>query len=459
MATAMVEMRVIVIVSKGSAEVRRRSRRPGTKANARVQAIKHLLQPRYVVSAFLASGLAFLAGAHSLAQVTKRTVITVGAVGQHANGRLFQAAGSVRFGQKIQNPDQVISAARQTMAIAPLSAASASLIGLALDQKGNKVDARKAMNVAIQITRRDPTAQLWLGQEAIAKGEDLELIMRRFDLIMRTQPQVRPSMFAALAQTLVNNKMRGALEPYVRDDNAWFEGFALTAAEKSSSAVGFARLLLQQSNALPDSVSLRHAYASTLRQVVAERQFQLAGRLYGRLPDAQRDGLQTAAFPNQRRAEYPPATWWLVTEPGIGSSMSGSGVDRALEVYAANGAGGLAARKLLLLRPGAYHVRWRLFESSNNPGARIRVSASCADATGDRLIAERSIDVVPPENLTDVNPAVTAHMDFTVPTAGCLAVWLDIRPQGGKGRDESRWLLSNMSIAPLRAGFVSEAVR
>lgn len=434
-------------------------RRKSTRASERAAAIRQFLTPRYFAAAVLAFGLAFVAGAHSLAQATKRPILSIGPVGQYANGRLAQVAGNVRLGEPIRNPDQVAAAARETMALAPLNAPAASLIGLSLAQKGDKAGALKAMTVAIRITRRDPTAQLWLGQEAILKGDNLAQILSRYDLILRTQPRVRPAMFAAMAQTLVDAKVRGAMKSYVRADNEWFEGFALAAAEKPATSVGFAQTLLLQTSELPDSVPLRSAYSSTVSQVVTARRFDLLAALFPRLPGAQRGTLQSASLPQHAQAEYSPATWWLVTEPGIGSSMTGSGADQPLELYASNGAGGVAARKLLLLRPGTYQVRWRLEENSNNPGAQIRVSASCADAAGDRVIAERSIDARPLANSDDVGPAVTARMDVTIPTVGCPALWLDIRTQGGKNRDESRWLLSNMSIAPLRAGLAANAAR
>lgn len=434
-------------------------RRKGTRASERAAAIRQFLTPRYFAAAVLAFGLAFVAGAHSLAQATKRPILSIGPIGQYANGRLAQVAGNVRLGEPIRNPDQVAAAARETMALAPLNAPAASLIGLSLAQKGDKAGALKAMTVAIRITRRDPTAQLWLGQEAILKGDNLAQILSRYDLILRTQARVRPAMFTAMAQTLVDAKVRGAMKSYVRADNEWFEGFALAAAEKPATSVGFAQTLLLQTSALPDSVPLRNAYASIVRQIVAERRFDLARQLYPRLPATQPGVLQSAALPRENAAEYAPATWWLVTEPGVGSLMTGRGAGQALELYAANGAGGIAARKMLFLRPGAHRVQWRLLENSTNPGAQMRVVASCADTTGDRVIAEGVVNARVPANGEDIGPSVTAFMDFAVADTGCPALFLDIRTTGGKSRDESRWLLSDMSVAPLRLGQTGKAAR
>lgn len=448
---AMVVILTTTMLANKGANVSKASRRNGTKASELAADVKQWLRPRYFVATMLALGLAFAAGAHSLAQATEGTILTLGPVGQYANGGLVQVAGNVRFGEPIRNPDRIVAAARDAIALVPLNAYAASFIGLSLDQKGDTDGARKAMNVAILITRRDPTAQLWLGQEAIKRGDDLDGILRRYDLVMRTVPAARPAMLAAISQMLGNAQMRGALKPYIRADNKWFEGFALIAAEKPVSAVGFARMLLLPSKPLPDSAPLRNAYASTLRQVAAERRYGLMDQLYPRLPGAPKGALQSAALQREKVAEYPPATWWLVTEPELGSSVTGRGADQQLELYAANGTGGIAARKILLLQPGIYRLSWRLEENSNNPGAQIRVVVSCADASGDRVIASHADEARPLKNGEDVGPALTSRMQFTVATTDCKALWLDIQTTGGKSRDESRWLLSGMSVAPLSA--------
>jgi hypothetical protein len=429
--------------------VTRASRKNGTKASRLTTAVRRTLRPRHFAVTVLALSLAFIAGAHSLAQATDRTVLALGPIGQHANGLLAVVADDAGIGRVIRNPDQIVAAARKTLAVAPLNASAASLIGLVLDQKGDKEGARQAMNAAIQITRRDPTAQLWLGRESFLKGENLGQILRRYDMVLRTQPGAQTAMFAAMSETLADARMRDALQPYVRPDNIWFEGFALNAAEKPETAVGLAKLLLQQTKPLPDTPSLRRAYAATILQIAAERQFEIMKRLYRRLPGSQKDALQSAALPQGDRMEYPPATWVFVTDPGVGSSLKDHSVDRQLELYAANEIGGIAARKLLLLLPGKYQLSWRLDENSDNPGSQIRILISCADSSGDRVIAESAVDARPFVDGQNISSSRSLRMDFSVANTKCPALWLDIRTTGGNSRNESRWVLSKLRILPV----------
>ena len=429
--------------------MRKASRSIGAKVSRFVAAVRRLLAPRNLAAIVLSCSLAIIVGGHSLAQVTDRSVFTLGPIGQHGNGPLGGVADNVRFGKAIRNPDEIVVAAHKALALAPLNPSAATLIGLSLDQSGDKDGARKAMNVAIQITRRDATAQLWLGQDSILKGENLGQVLRRYDLIMRTQPVARPTIFAALSEMLPNAEMQNALQPYVRSDNIWFEGFALNAAEKPITAVGLAKMLLLQTKPLPNSQALRDAYASTLRQVAAERQYGLLNRLYQRLPGAQKGALQSAALPHGNMIEYPPLTWSFATDPGVGSSLTDLSADQQLELYAANETGGLAAQKMLLLNPGNYQLRWRLDENSDNPGSQIRVLISCADTSGDRVIAENAVNARPSDDGQDMAPSRSLRLDFSVVNTGCPALWLSIRTAGGKNRDESRWLLSNLRIMPL----------
>lgn len=425
----------------------RRHRQPNMPAG---KALKTWFTARNLVVGVVAGGLAFLAAGHSLAQVSKRQVLDLGPLGQHNSGPLRSVVNDTKLGQPIKKPAEAVRAARATLAFAPLNPSALSLIGLVKEQRRDAAGARRAMETAVRISRRDPVAQLWLGQQAV-KGGDLTQVLSRFDLVMRTQPVARPLVFDALGQTLATPEMRREIQPYLRQSNDWFEGFALAAAEKPDTSLGFAETLLLQRRPLPDSAPLRNAYASIVRQLAAQRRYATIKQLFPRLPAAPMGALQSATLPKAGSADYAPATWWFVTNPSVGSSLNGQGADQLLEIYAANGASGLAARKLLMLPSGQYSARWQIVENSTNPDAQLRFAISCTGSADDRLMAEAVKSADKPDPQGAPLPTTAGRLSFEVPETGCSVLYFDVRANGGRNRDEARWLVDSISIVPSKS--------
>lgn len=434
----------------------RRKRHHGFSATARRRTdLRALLTTRNAVMAVLAFGLAFLAFSHSLAQIAKRPVLALGAIGQHNSGLLKVRAGDVQLGQPVRDPLRVERAARDTIAFAPLNSSAVSLIGLVRDQQGDANGALRAMEAATRLSRREPAAQLWLGQKAVRSG-DLRQVLNRYDIIMRTQPVTRPIVFNVLTQTLTDPQMRREMQRFVGLQNDWFEGFAIAAAEKPQTSALLAQLLMD-SRAIPDTRPLRSAYATVVRDLVGLRKFDLAIALFERLPGATPAILRSVALPANNSAQYPPANWYLATDASAGASLLTAGGKQLLDLYVAFGTGGLGARKMLALQPGSYSFGWRLLDMSVNPGSSARIVVLCSDDTADRVIAERMIPNRDGDPGEEFGP-VSGQLNFSVPASDCGVQMLDFRLSGGRSRDEARWLFGDFGLKRVGKAAVTPAI-
>lgn len=404
---------------------------------------KLLLRPMVVLTLGIAVALAFLSTSHSLAQIQERKVLALAPLGQHVNGLLPVQ----RRDRPTANMTPAAARARAGAIgqLAPLSPAGPRIVGSALATNGRKLDAKKAMEAAVRLSRREGTAQLWLADEAISRG-DLPQVLARYDVIMRTHPAASPQLYAALARTLVDPTMRREMTRFVSTDTPWFEGFAVAAAGTAANAEPLAKLFMA-SPALPDTMPMRNVYRAVLEQLGATRKYALVVSLYDRLPGAQPGRLRTVELPRDDQTQYPPVDWALVSEGGLGAAIVGKGADRLLETYVSTGAGGIAARRILLLRPGAYALRWRVIDGPDGVDAEARAIISCTDTSGtEKILADTVIE--PPLQRADVDPdPVSGQLRFQVPGANCPVVLASIRVGSGSTRDEASWLFDRLSLA------------
>jgi hypothetical protein len=406
---------------------------------------KLLLRPMVVLTLIAAVALAFLSASHSLAQIQERKVLALAPLGQHVGGLLPRPGKDRRAA--LMSPAKARATASAIAQLAPLSPAGPRIVGSALASSGRDRDAKKAMEAAVRLSRREGTAQLWLADEAISRG-DLPQVLSRYDVIMRTHPAASPQLYAALARTLVDPTMRREMTRFVSKDTPWFEGFAVAAAGTAANAEPLAKLFMA-SPTLPDTVPMRTVYRAVLEQLGATRKYALVASLYDRLPGAQPGRLRTVELPRDDQTQYPPVDWALVSEGGLGAAIVGKGADRLLETYVSTGAGGVAARRILLLRPGSYALRWRVIDGPDGVDAEARAIISCTDASGaEKILADSVIE--PPLQRADGDPdPVSGQLRFNVPAAQCPVVLASIRVGSGSTRDEASWLFDRLSLARL----------
>lgn len=414
-----------------------------------------LHRPRITVRGILltmgAAGLALVSTSHSLAQLTERNLLTeLGPIGKHQNGALVPVVSRMAQQRGLGSPDRALALSRETVTVAPLNPAAVRTAGLAFAEIGREAQARRAMETAIALSRREGVAHLWLINEAVERREISDILVH-YDAVMRTLPAGARPLQLNLARTLAAPQMRREMSRHVSADTPWFESFAAVAVEKTSTAIGFARLL-DESRAVPDSSDLREVYAAVVTTLAQQRQFALLERLYPRLPGSRAVDLTTMTLPAPRATPYPPANWLLQAGGSYGGSSVGSGNEAAMELYAASGAGGVAASKLLILNPGRYAVSWRMIEAPEAADAAARLQVRCASDDDERQIAE----VAMPEprrveaSVAGSRQGRSARVIFDV-LRDCAALFVDMRVSGGTDRDESRWLIDRLSVQRLSA--------
>ena len=302
--------------------------------------------------------------------------------------------------------------ARRALRRSPVSAAGARMIATARDVAGDPLAARRLMIYSESLSRRDLPTQVWLIQDAV-QHNDISRALHHYDIALRSSDASKPLLFPVLVKALDQPAVVTGLVDTLAARPGWAAGFLGMAASQARDLNGLAALIqgiARRGYTVPNPVLA----AASARMVEASR-YDIAWQVYAvGAPFAARDLLRDPDFVLLGVAEGPFA-WTAVPGNGLSVEPRRYGTRAALAYRAATGAGGVAARQLLMLPTGNFRLSGVVPDHSmGSPPAVLRLT--CAN-NGPPIAA------IPADA-----PAFTRP--FAVP-ASCPAQWLDIVVDGG----------------------------
>lgn len=355
-------------------------------------------------------------------------------------GQTRAAVALVAKGSRV-NSDVAARLGRTVLIHAPLSARSLWLVGKSMEVKGQTDQARRVMLQAERMSRRDSAVQLWLGADRLQRG-DVAPGLRHFDLMIRVGGEAAEAAIPRMAMIIMAPEGRRHLAPYIRDDNPWLLPLLQTAVEKLPRAAPIAQLLIDRGKQAPDIPDIRQVYAPLMARLVDEGAYAQALRLYPLLPGAHGASLRNVSgmVEGQLDDGYPPFIWRFPEGNDQGAEfVSVDKGETGLDIFGAPGTVGIAATKLVALRPGDA-LYWRVGDRSGNLDGSATWVATC-------LIGEGAKKIVKSENMLGSGVAANRPLKLALP-ADCDVARLDIRVAGGIGRDPASLVIAGLKLAP-----------
>lgn len=360
-------------------------------------------------------------------------------------------SGQVRLAMSVLDPSkkidakQLVQSGKSTLLLAPLTPRSLWLIGKGQEIEGDLPKARRAMQQAQRVSRRDGAVQLWLGQDSIKRGA-IAPGLRNFDLMIRADSEASAMVMPRLAMIIVAPEGRRYLAPYIREDNPWLLDLLQTAAKDLPRAAPLAQLLIDRKKPAPNIPNVRAVYATLTERLIEERSYPLALRLYPLLPGADSASLRSVSVASKSglKEGYPPFTWDFAGSDAQGATFVGmDGGQTGIEIFGAPGTVGVAATKLVAPR-GETHFRWRVEDRSDNvqSGATWDITCLTGGAAGTKL---KSV------NLLDKAIPVGRVMTMRLP-GNCDLLRIDMRIAGGIGRSPATLIVSGFQLAGNESG-------
>lgn len=334
--------------------------------------------------------------------------------------------------------NKVEAMAKQSLKGQPLNAVAVRLLGYVADARGDRKKARELMLLAQKISRRDFGTQLWLIEDAVARG-DKKQALYHYDIAMRTTASSHQLLFPTLVGALDDPDVRKGLGPYVRGAPDWLPGFLGQAINTSENPANVADMLVKAGR-LPDRDDYRSISNALLAQLAAKSKFAAFRQYYFSLPASSPGTLQSAGLNTSTVGlRYPAAGWQLVDNPAIGGAFSEA--DKAgrisLSAFAGSGERGELMRKILFLKPGDYRFAANYDAVEGASDGEIRWDLQCLSAKGNNAVWF-STDTV------DKGKSATVK-DFTL-GPDCPNQMLVLQLAGGDGQLGAEFNLRSVAI-------------
>lgn len=256
----------------------------------------------------------------------------------------------------------------------PLSSLPLYRLALTDEARGDMTAARRQMQAANRITRRDPRVQLWLADDALRAG-DVKHALGHYDSVLRTRDDLGPILLRRLAAALRVDAVRAALLPYAMRDNPWFAALLRQAAMDGHA--GAAAAFLSTMHVLPDDAAWRAAYGALTLALASEGRRDLLHRLYPRLPG----GNGPAALSDPAPEGYAPFRWVLADEADRSATFFRDPSGPALRIDVAPLTSGIVATRTVLPPDARPILAWRVARRTSGAESTALWSILCDDGT------------------------------------------------------------------------------
>lgn len=267
--------------------------------------------------------------------------------------------------------DAGINAARAALRDDPLNSTAlrvymASLEGSKLTQK--KVEIAE---LAGRASKRDTLIRLVLFENAARERRGTNAL-DNIDAILRVEPASQRQLFPILKQLLGDSDFREHLVPYLAGRSQWALEFARFAADDRVHVGDIGDVVARagpQMSAAERSLILPYIVTRSLEAGA----FNAVPALVSLISPNGDAVLRSERWTTDAvDGKFGLAAWQSISDATTSTSFigSGPGQDRKLSVYAASGAGGVAASKYLFLTPGSYRLRHNIEFGEGSPGGQ-----------------------------------------------------------------------------------------
>ncbi|WP_375402491.1 tetratricopeptide repeat protein [uncultured Sphingomonas sp.] len=321
-----------------------------------------------------------------------------------------------------QTPDALAETtrlARRALARNPAEIDAVVALGVTYDLAGRTRDAARLFEYSERLSRRDLATQLWL-IEAAVRRDDVPGVLRHYDTALRTSRAAPSILFPILVQAVTGTDMIDPLSAVLARRPIWSYQYIQQLAQTGQDFDAMDALykaLHRRGGLVPEET-----IASASARMVEARRFDLAWSLYTTFnPGAGRGGVRDGAFRRIRTAPT-PFDWTLSDVPALslGAVEDEGGM---LRFSTTSGAGGLAARQLLLLTRGPHRLSAKAYDVVAGDAERPELRVTCAGSAEPLARA--------PIGAADLRGSVVGAA-FEVP-GGCPAQWLELHVPAADG--------------------------
>jgi len=279
---------------------------------------------------------------------------------------------------QLSDPDLARALALQALRSEPLDTRALRTLAFARDPKALSMQSQTLAELGDRITRRDFFNQLILLQGE-AHRHDPARAMRHFDAVLRIYPGSRPVVFALLNKGLSDPIIRHEVTRYLIEKSVWILDFVDYAGTTGNNS-GLAADMVLAAGVRAPRAELEAMGPALLTRLLQNGEYNRALRLLSALPGGSKNLVDhtewTAASTGNRFGLF---AWQLVSEATKSGNFGGNAKapQSSLYVYAAPGAQGPVATKILYLAHGAHIMRQTAEDRQSSAGDSVKWQMRC----------------------------------------------------------------------------------
>jgi len=296
--------------------------------------------------------------------------------------------------------------ARRALNQDPTAVASVATLGLAAQMRDNTAGARRLMDYAQRLSRRNLQAQLWAVEGAVARG-DIPGALRHYDIALRTSTTAPNLLFPVLASAISDPAIQSNLVPVLARQPIWGPGFVTYVASSGTDPRATASLFTKLHRFhVPIAAE---ATSVVITSLVAASAMDEAWRYYAAVrPGAERSASRDPRFTAE--LSTPSAfDWTAVSDGSVSASIERGVAGGRLDFSAAPGASSVVLQQMQMLPAGAYRLEGHGSGIEQPEQSRPYWVLTCRNG--------RELGRIPIPNLSQ-NAGVFAGR-FDVPVQGC----------------------------------------
>ncbi len=318
--------------------------------------------------------------------------------------------------------------ARKSLARDSTSAPALRIMGFVKENLGDLNSARATIRTSERLSRRDFAGQLWLINDAVARGQ-AEEALGHFDIALRTSELAPAMLFPILASATEDPRLIEPLADVLAKRPAWGPSFISTAIHHGpapENIVALDAVLRARGVALSNPLAQQF-----IDNLVARNRFADAFLIYNRASGKHSERVVVRDGDFDREPQFTPFDWMIGGETVSASRFdNGTGThDYRLTFSAPSESFGDIARQLLILPPGRYRTSF----NAGVTGAQLRLSISCAGPSRSGLAESVSI-------------GGAISVSFSVPKQGCDAQWFAVVLPAVKDPDGAAGWIDNVTV-------------
>jgi len=375
------------------------------------------------------------------------------AVALEVNPRDPQALAIEADDEAFQSPaelDHAAALARRALAISPLQTRALRVVAWQAEHEGRTDVARRLMEFAGGLTKRDVSTHWWLYFAAAGRG-DYSTAFTESDVLLRQEPDLESTLRPSMLSMLDDPAAVGPLVSRLVYRPDWRSGFLADLAGHGTN-IATVRSVFEALNASGAPLSQGEA-SSLINRMLADGAYQQALFQWRRfLPKAIRDSSVGLLFDPrfQGLPGPPPFNWKLVDEGGALSEIAttedgGTALHLAYPAAEAR----LLADQLIVLPAGAYRLTGQVSFAQPTSEAQLEWRVGCVGGGA---------------GLASARPDASAHgwsgfsLDLTVPPS-CPAQDLRLSSLARDSFEHSEAWVRNLALVPVAAGSGAQPVR